>query len=386
MRHGGYCGRRRASVAKANTGAAAAAVAGMTPELKEVAGPCRGSRLQVAIPPSSICSANMPAKRGRAGGVLGGHLPQSGRSRTGSPDGQPGEAASQPPHDALRRRLPPLRGGPQPRLPRSAGADPFGTGGRAVSRNVHLHSRDVELLELLADRRVETLKVLHEKLWPGCARKSAYNRLGQLARAGYLEHLVRADPLPRPSVERRPSLHLYVLGPKAPAALRHPQPAQPQDHSASGLVHRPSARDQPRRRLARDPPPRRGRGLGGLGGPPSARRRLPSVSGPRRTRPDARRGRPRPLLESAHPRQGRGVQAAPARAGRGVRVPDRRAREPRGEVDPRAPRQRLHAALRCVHVRGTSARRALLTGHRTLPTPPEPLDWYEQILGDPGCT
>ncbi|MEJ7891403.1 MAG: replication-relaxation family protein [Solirubrobacteraceae bacterium] len=85
---------------------------------------------------------------------------------------------------------------------------------------MHLHSRDVQVLELLADRRVETLAVLQEKLWPGCARKSAYNRLGQLARAGYLEHLVRPDPVPRPSAHRRPSQHLYILGPKAPTAMR----------------------------------------------------------------------------------------------------------------------------------------------------------------------
>jgi hypothetical protein len=89
-----------------------------------------------------------------------------------------------------------------------------------VSRNVHLHARDLQVLELLADRRIETLAALHEKLWPGCAKKSAYNRLGQLAAAGYLEHLLRPDPVPRPSHERRPNQHLYVLGPKAPTALR----------------------------------------------------------------------------------------------------------------------------------------------------------------------
>lgn len=80
--------------------------------------------------------------------------------------------------------------------------------------------RRARLIELLADRRVERLNVLHEKLWPNCTRKRAYNRLGQLAKAGYLQQLVRPVPLARPSVERRPTQHLYVLGPKAPAAMR----------------------------------------------------------------------------------------------------------------------------------------------------------------------
>jgi hypothetical protein len=85
---------------------------------------------------------------------------------------------------------------------------------------VRLHSRDLEVLDLIADRRVETLGALHKKLWPDCTRKSAYNRLGQLAAAGYLDHHLRPDPIARASVDRRPSQHIYILGPKAPAAMR----------------------------------------------------------------------------------------------------------------------------------------------------------------------
>lgn len=87
-----------------------------------------------------------------------------------------------------------------------------------MGRQVHLHPRDLKVLELLADRRVETLNVLHEKLWPGRLRKSAYNRLGQLTQAGYLTHVVRRDE--RGSKPRPAAQHLYLLGPKAPTALR----------------------------------------------------------------------------------------------------------------------------------------------------------------------
>lgn len=89
-----------------------------------------------------------------------------------------------------------------------------------MSRGIRLHARDVEVLELLADRRVETLNALHERLWPHCNRKSAYNRLGALARAGYLEHVIRTDGNPAPSAARPASQHIYLLGPKAPTALR----------------------------------------------------------------------------------------------------------------------------------------------------------------------
>lgn len=89
-----------------------------------------------------------------------------------------------------------------------------------MSKGIRLHVRDVKVLELLADRRVETLNALHERLWPDCNRKSAYNRLGALARAGYLEHVIRTDANPDPRAARPPSQHLYLLGPKAPTALR----------------------------------------------------------------------------------------------------------------------------------------------------------------------
>lgn len=88
-----------------------------------------------------------------------------------------------------------------------------------MAKRVHLHARDVEVLELLADRQVETLNALHAELWVDASRKRAYNRLGELARAGYLLHESRSD-LDAQGPGRPRRQHLYLLGPKAPTALR----------------------------------------------------------------------------------------------------------------------------------------------------------------------
>lgn len=89
-----------------------------------------------------------------------------------------------------------------------------------MARRVFLHARDIELLELLAHRKVETLTVLHERLWPNATRKSAYERLRRLAAEGYLEHSRRSDLEQREAGRRAPAQHIYLLGPKAPVALR----------------------------------------------------------------------------------------------------------------------------------------------------------------------
>lgn len=91
-----------------------------------------------------------------------------------------------------------------------------------MAKQVRLYPRDIEVLELLADRDIETLDFLHERLWSDCNRKSAYNRLRALANAGYLEHVKRADPAaPKTWTGARPaSEHLFTLGLKAPTALR----------------------------------------------------------------------------------------------------------------------------------------------------------------------
>jgi hypothetical protein len=85
-----------------------------------------------------------------------------------------------------------------------------------------LHARDVAVLELLVSHQIETLAFLHERHWPNCTRKSAYNRLRALANAGYLMHIKRPHPDETKTwVDTRPpSEHLFCLGPKAPTALR----------------------------------------------------------------------------------------------------------------------------------------------------------------------
>jgi len=93
-----------------------------------------------------------------------------------------------------------------------------------VARRVALHRRDLEVLELLAERQVKTLGALHRRFWPSTTRKSARNRLAALARAGYLDSVVRTEgvaaPQRFPAGGRPAGQHVYLLGPKAAAALR----------------------------------------------------------------------------------------------------------------------------------------------------------------------
>ena len=83
-----------------------------------------------------------------------------------------------------------------------------------MARNVALNRRDIAILNLLVERRVETLDYLHETLFPGRSRKRVLNRLGDLARHGYLERLsvslLEGDGRPE---------SVYRLGPRAKTAL-----------------------------------------------------------------------------------------------------------------------------------------------------------------------
>jgi hypothetical protein len=83
-----------------------------------------------------------------------------------------------------------------------------------VARKVALNRRDIAILNLLTERRVETLDYLHETIFPGLSRKRALNRLGDLARDGYLERLdvslLQGDGRPE---------SVYRLGPRAKTAL-----------------------------------------------------------------------------------------------------------------------------------------------------------------------
>lgn len=81
-------------------------------------------------------------------------------------------------------------------------------------RRIALHARDLAVLELLVERRAETLTHLHECFWPAGRRKSARNRLGELQSAGYLG----VERMPVPGSEGRLE-SIYTLGPKAKAAL-----------------------------------------------------------------------------------------------------------------------------------------------------------------------
>ena len=83
-----------------------------------------------------------------------------------------------------------------------------------MARKVALHDRDIAILSLLVERRVETLDYLHEAVFAGLSRKRVLNRLGDLARAGYLERLsvTLHDGPGRPE-------SVYRLGPRAKPAL-----------------------------------------------------------------------------------------------------------------------------------------------------------------------
>jgi hypothetical protein len=84
-----------------------------------------------------------------------------------------------------------------------------------MARGVHLYPRDVAVLELLLERRVETLDHIHQQLFANRIRKGAANRLGELARAGYITRLHAGHITPDGQVRT-----VYRLGPKGPAALR----------------------------------------------------------------------------------------------------------------------------------------------------------------------
>ena len=81
-------------------------------------------------------------------------------------------------------------------------------------KDVALTVRDIAILELLAERRAETLDFLHERFYSDAIRRTAQNRLAQLTRAGYLH---------RERVSLRSSggymEPVFTLGPRAQAAL-----------------------------------------------------------------------------------------------------------------------------------------------------------------------
>ncbi len=255
-----------------------------------------------------------------------------------------------------------------------------------MSRNVHLHSRDVEVIELLADRRVETLNVLHQRLWPDCTRKSAYNRLGQLARAGYLQHLVRPDPVPRPSVARRPTQHLYVLGPKAPAAMRlRNRPSRKIDSLPASFIDHQLATNRVGDwlgvRLLGEI--EASAGLQSKHRPDGAYRASPDDSGRNLMLLEVDLGhysRAR-ILEKAegfrkHP-EARGILFVCSTSDRADRVA-KWIREGRGSGFMR----------RCQVFTMDEVRRGapFAPGCAPVATPSESLSWYDDVLGEPGCT
>ncbi len=88
---------------------------------------------------------------------------------------------------------------------------------------VRLQRRDLELFELLLERRVETLGHLHRLAFQGKARKTARNRLIRLRQGGYIERVALADideQLLAPGDGEHPVASVYRLTPKGIAALR----------------------------------------------------------------------------------------------------------------------------------------------------------------------
>jgi hypothetical protein len=81
----------------------------------------------------------------------------------------------------------------------------------ARSARVALHHRDLEILEFILRRRIETLDTLTERYFN--TTKTARNRLRALERAGYLERTGFETP-------DRARTSAYHLGSRAPAALR----------------------------------------------------------------------------------------------------------------------------------------------------------------------
>ena len=89
----------------------------------------------------------------------------------------------------------------------------------ARRRGIHLHARDLAVLETLAVRRAETLPWLHNQLFAGLSRKRARNRLGDLVAHGYLTKITQPDLGEHDHAPQR-SGAVYLLGPRAPAALK----------------------------------------------------------------------------------------------------------------------------------------------------------------------
>jgi len=88
---------------------------------------------------------------------------------------------------------------------------------------VRLQTRDLRLLELLLERRVETLGHLHRLAFGGSARKTARNRLIRLRQGGYVERIalteIPAELLALGDENHEPA-SVYRLTAKGVAALR----------------------------------------------------------------------------------------------------------------------------------------------------------------------
>lgn len=88
---------------------------------------------------------------------------------------------------------------------------------------VRLQSRDLELFELLLERRVETLGHLHRLTFNGKAQKTARNRLIRLRQGGYIERVALSGidaQLLADGDSEHPVASVYRLTPKGIAALR----------------------------------------------------------------------------------------------------------------------------------------------------------------------
>lgn len=83
-----------------------------------------------------------------------------------------------------------------------------------MPRKVALLGRDVELLGLLVERRVETLDYLHQTFFADWTLKSARNRLHRLQQGGYVVRMSASLFGTNGTMES-----VYTLGPKAKRAL-----------------------------------------------------------------------------------------------------------------------------------------------------------------------
>lgn len=82
-----------------------------------------------------------------------------------------------------------------------------------MARKARLHARDLQILEHLAERRVETLTHLHRRYYDGWTRKSARTRLGALVSNGFLQRETIADQSGR-------TQSVYMLDLRGIGALR----------------------------------------------------------------------------------------------------------------------------------------------------------------------